>query len=140
MVTPAAAVGRCVERFLARPGIDAESLERLVAKTAQQAAEPVVVQTPEGVYQAACKHCHEAGPGTELRGRPWSVAAIRAAVRGTETAPHPGRLMPPFTSGTVNDRILESLAPWLSAAKPGHRSVESAKFPGEAPPGGPARR
>lgn len=128
------AVNLCVERWLSRPALTGASLAGLAAAAdpgggappaAPVSAPPPVdgVERPEGdagrgrtIYDAACRHCHEDGPGGALWGRPWARAALARTVRGLDRPRHPGTLMPPFGSAVLSDDALADLTTALADA------------------------
>lgn len=67
--------------------------------------------SPEQLWRAACRYCHDNGIARELRGAGLSSQAIVTAVR---TGP---KAMPSFTSSQISDRELEQLAAWVSLQK-----------------------
>ena len=75
--------------------------------------------SPEQLWRAACRYCHDNGIARELRGAGLSSQAIVTAVR---TGP---KAMPSFTSSQISDRELEQLAQWVSTQKsPPSQSID----------------
>lgn len=131
------AVNLCVERWLARPALTGAALADLAAAAGAGAgvgappAAPVSApapvdesaERPEGdahrgraIYDAACRHCHEEGPGGALWGRAWARAALARTVRGLDRPRHPGTLMPPFGPEVLSDDALDDLTTALADA------------------------
>lgn len=135
------AVNLCVERWLMRPSLTGAPLATLASAAdgpgAPTGAKPAAVPAdahadaestlPEGdpargrvLYDAACRHCHEQGPGTALWGRAWSRTVVARTVRGIDRPQHPGTLMPPFGPEVLSDAALADLTTALAdAATPG---------------------
>jgi mono/diheme cytochrome c family protein len=127
------AVNRCVERWLARPSLDAGALGGVVAAlaalpagasapSASGAADATdATELPEGdavrgaaLYDAACRHCHEGGPAGPLWGRAWARPALIRTVRGADRPAHPGTLMPAFATSALTDAQLADLTTALA--------------------------
>lgn len=124
--TLATAVDRCVERYLARPALEAEPRADLVAALDREAPAPAAPRTfappaalplgdaarGEALYAAACAHCHAGAAAPDLRGRPWRGSTVAAAVRGDGRGPHPPhlRLMPRWPREVLDDGALADLA------------------------------
>jgi mono/diheme cytochrome c family protein len=108
-------IGTCVERYQARPPPSPAEVADLVAGIRSIGAAGAVEAPAEGaaLYDAACRHCHEGGPGGALVGRPWTEDALRHAVRGRSAPVHPGRLMPAFDAARLPDAGVETLVDWL---------------------------
>lgn len=114
---PAESLAACVERFQARGPLSPTHAADLSAAIAGFAAPTSDgVDTPDGLYRAACAHCHEDGPAGALVGRPLTSAAIRDAVRGPGTT---DRRMPAFARAVIDDAALDGLVRWLSASAVG---------------------
>lgn len=134
----AVAVNLCVERYLARPPLDGRQTGQVVAAIVALAPQPPAAPPadPGALYDAACRHCHEGGPGPPVLGRPQSPRALIDHVRARRRPPHPGTLMPPFPPERLADADLEGLARWLadpprghSASAPADRVIRSAARP-----------
>lgn len=131
------AANRCVERYLARPSLDGAALGGLVAalEALPAGASPDAVapgparteadaaQLPEGdptrgagLYDAACRHCHESGPAGALWGRAWARPALIRTIRAWDRPAHPGTLMPAFGPGALPDADLADLTTALADA------------------------
>jgi cytochrome c2 len=131
------AVNRCVERYLARPSLEGAALGGLVAAlealpaaaTAGATApgpartEAEAPELPEGdsargagVYDAACRHCHEGGPAGPLWGRAWARPALIRTIRAWDRPAHPGTLMPAFGPGALPDIELADVTTALADA------------------------
>lgn len=130
------AVNRCVERYLARPSLEGPALGGLVAalEALPASADGVVASTPArteaeaselpegdaargaGLYDAACRHCHEGGPAGPLWGRAWARPALIRTIRGWDRPAHPGTLMPAFAAAHVGDADLADVATALADA------------------------
>lgn len=67
--------------------------------------------SPEQLWRATCRYCHDNGVARELRGAGLEAQAIVTAVR---TGP---KAMPAFTQSQISDRDLEQLAAWVTAQK-----------------------
>ncbi len=136
----AVAVNLCVERWLSRPALEGAALAALVAAAdgpappageasppPSTAAKADLADLPEGdagrgraLYDAACRHCHEDGPGGALWGRAWSRGALARTVRGLDRPRHPGTLMPTFDAASLPDASLADLTTALAdAVQPG---------------------
>lgn len=75
--------------------------------------------SPEQLWQATCRYCHDNGIARELRGAGLDPQAIVTAVRVGPKA------MPSFTPSQISDRELEQLAQWVSLQKaPAPQSAE----------------
>ncbi len=75
--------------------------------------------SPEQLWRAACRYCHDNVIARELRGAGVSPQAIVTAVRVGPKA------MPSFPSSQISDRELEQLAAWVSMQKaPAPQSAE----------------
>lgn len=67
--------------------------------------------SPEQLWQATCRYCHDNGIARELRGAGLDAQAIVTAVR---TGP---KAMPSFTPSQISDRELGQLAQWVTQQK-----------------------
>lgn len=75
--------------------------------------------SPELLWKATCRYCHDNGVARELRGAGLEPQAIVTAVR---TGP---KAMPSFTQSQISDRELEQLAAWVIMQKaPAPQSAE----------------
>ncbi|MCA9540765.1 MAG: c-type cytochrome [Myxococcales bacterium] len=119
-VSVAAAIDLCADRYLARPPLPAEvrgDLRALLA--ARPVAEGPDVAGWDGValYDQACRHCHEEGPGGVLIDRPLSRTGLVAMVRGADRPRHPATFMPAFAAARLSDAALARLVDWLVTAR-----------------------
>ncbi len=111
------AINRCIERYLARPALEPQPLGDLVAalEASAPATEPAPVEaTPAALYDAACRHCHEDGPGPAVVGCAWRPVELERIVRGDPRTFHPAGLMPPFPRERLGDSQMRLLSGWLA--------------------------
>ena len=112
----------CVERYLARPALPPQlmaDLMRATERPPEPAPEPPT--TGRGLYDVACRHCHEDGPAGALLGRPFLVGALQATIRGVDRAPHPRTLMPSFSPTVLPESGLSALVQAVvSPTRDGH--------------------
>lgn len=115
----AAAIALCVERHLARPTPPAAALDALTrALDHAPAAAPPAPTEPAALYDAACRHCHEAGPAGPVLGRRWRRAALRRRIRGLDRHRHPSTLMPALTEAHLPEPALSALIGWIVDTPP----------------------
>ena len=81
-------------------------------------AAPPTPNEPAALYDAACRHCHEAGPAGPVLGRPWRRSALRQRIRGRDRARHPSTLMPAFTEAHLPEPALTALIGWIVDTPP----------------------
>ncbi|MEZ4468620.1 MAG: cytochrome c [bacterium] len=126
----AAAVQRCVERYQTRPPLDGRALGDVIAALqAAPAPTPAAVpDAPAALYAAACRPCHEDGPGPPVLGRTWPSSFLRARIRGTDRPAHPDTLMPAFAPDRLPDAALDGLVDALGR--------DLLRGPGDAPASG----
>ena len=67
--------------------------------------------SPEQLWRATCRYCHDNGIAPELRGAGLQPQAIVTAVRVGPKA------MPSFTQSQISDRELDQLAAWVTMQK-----------------------
>lgn len=121
------AVDLCVERYLDRPALEpsprADVVEALRALPAGPPADAHVApvnpaelrEDParggdrtrgRAVYDAACRHCHEAGPAGPVLGGPFTALQVARTIRGLDRPDHPATHMPRFDARRLDDGAL----------------------------------
>jgi mono/diheme cytochrome c family protein len=89
----------------------APALAALLACSAVHAQSAGEWGSPEQLWRATCRYCHDNGIARELRGAGLAPQAIVTAVRVGPQA------MPSFTQSQISDRELEQLATWVAMQK-----------------------
>lgn len=64
----------------------------------------------ENVYEKVCGHCHEAGIGPQIKGRPLPPAYITAIVR------HGFSAMPAFPASFIDDASLQAVGEYIQSS------------------------
>ncbi len=113
--TADAAIDRCVERFLQRPPLGGSTWNLIAALRATPPLEERLPEAPAGLYDAACRHCHEAGPAGALLGRRWSRRALERSLSGPQRRAPPA-MMPGFE---LPEGARSALVEWLLRRPPG---------------------
>ena len=67
--------------------------------------------SPEQLWRATCRYCHDNGIAQELRGAGLAQGAIVTAVR---VGP---KSMPSFTQSQISEQELDQLAEWITVQK-----------------------
>jgi len=119
------AVNLCVERYLDRPALPSPEVDGLVAAihalprlepTGAASSAALAPIDGAGLYDAACRHCHEGGPAGPVLSTRWTPRALTVLVRGWDRPAHPATHMPAFGTETLSDAALAALVEFVADA------------------------
>lgn len=121
----AAQIDWCVERFMRRPALPAQTIADLQAAPTTPPA--TLASTGSALYAQQCAHCHDDTAVEPILGQPWPRDHLRAVIRGTNRPAHPDTLMPPFPPAALDEDALKRLIDHVVSPSAALKTLTSAQ-------------